>query len=147
MLGELRAPFANVAPDKAPSVSISADHGEGLGELGQVFHSTDLYDSQTHVPLVITGPGIKPQHITETVRLTDLTPSLLELAGFAVPPGFDGTSFAGLTAGTRAQKLDGGSAYSALTRDRSIPCGWTSAVLGPYKLLDTPSGLERYNVR
>jgi len=147
MLGELLAPFANVAPDKAPIVIVSADHGEGLGEHGQVFHSTDLYDSQTHVPLVITGPGIKPQHITETVSLTDLTPSLLELAGFAVPPGFDGTSFAGLAAGTRAQNLDGGSAYSAMIRDRSNPGGWTSAVLGPYKLLDTPTGLELYNVR
>ncbi|HEY6037948.1 MAG TPA: sulfatase-like hydrolase/transferase, partial [Kofleriaceae bacterium] len=147
MLSELLAPFANVAPDKAPIVIVSADHGEGLGEHGQVFHSTDLYDSQTRVPLVIAGPGIKPQHITETVSLTDLTPSLLELAGFAVPPGFDGTSFAGLASGTRAQTPDGGSAYSAMIHDRSNPGGWTSAVLGPYKLLDTPTGFELYDVR
>jgi len=147
MLGELLAPFANVAPDKAPIVIVSADHGEGLGEHGQVFHSTDLYDSQTHVPLVIAGPGIKPQRITETVSLTDLTPSLLELAGFVVPSGFDGTSFAGLALGTRAQNIDGGTAYSAMIHDRSNPGGWTSAVLGQYKLIDNPTGLELYDVR
>src|SRR3569832_495136 len=34
-----------------------------------------------------------------------------------------------------------------MIRDRSNPVGWTSAVLGPYKLLDTPTGLELYIVR
>jgi arylsulfatase A-like enzyme len=147
MLGELLAPFADVAPDKAPIVIVSADHGEGLGEHGQVFHSTDLYDSQTHVPLVIAGPGVKPQRVTETVSLTDLTPSLLELAGFAVPRGFDGTSFAGLATAKRAQNLEGGAAYSAMIHDRSNPGGWTSMVLGHFKLIDTPTGLELYDVR
>jgi arylsulfatase A-like enzyme len=147
MLGELLAPFENVAPDKAPIVIISADHGEGLGEHGQVFHSTDLYDSQTHVPLVIAGPGVKPQRVAETVSLTDLTPSLLELAGFTVPSGFDGTSFAGLATAKRAQNMEGGAAYSAMIHDRSNPGGWTSMVLGHFKLIDTPTGLELYDVR
>ena len=147
MLAELLAPFADVAPDKAPIVIVSADHGEGLGEHGQVFHSTDLYNSQTHVPLVIAGPGVKPQRVTETVSLTDLTPSLLELAGFAVPPGFDGTSFAGLALGTRAQNVEGGAAYAAMIHDRSNPGGWTAVVLGHHKLIDTPTGLELYDMR
>ncbi|MEO6775926.1 MAG: sulfatase-like hydrolase/transferase [Kofleriaceae bacterium] len=147
MLAELLAPFAEVAPDKAPIVIVTADHGEGLGEHGQVFHSTDLYDSQTHVPLVIAGPGIKVQHVSETVSLTDLTPSLLELAGFAVPRGFDGTSFAGLATGTRAQDPNAGSAYAAMIHDRSNPGGWTMVVLGHYKLIDTPTGLELYDTR
>jgi hypothetical protein len=73
MLAELLGAFASRDPGKAPIVIISADHGEGLGEHGAPFHSTDLYNSQTHVPLVISGPGIKPQRISETVSLTDLT--------------------------------------------------------------------------
>jgi arylsulfatase A-like enzyme len=148
MLTELLAPFASRDPNRSPIVIVSADHGEGLGDHGQPFHSTDLYNSQTHVPLVIAGPGVKPQRIAETVSLTDLTPSLLELAGFAVPAqGFDGTSFAGLATGARAQDPEGGSAYAAMIKDRSNPGGVTAMVLGRWKLIDTPNGLELYDAR
>lgn len=147
MLTELRSSFASRAPDKAPIVIVTADHGEGLGEHGQVYHSTDLYDSQTHVPLVIAGPGIKSQRIQETVSLTELTPSLLELAGFAPPIGLDGASFADLARGKRAQNAEGGTAYSAMIFDRSNPGGVTSVVLGRWKLIQTPTGMELYDVR
>ena len=46
---------------------VTADHGEALGEHGQPYHSTDLYNSQIHVPLVIAGPGIRPGRVAETV--------------------------------------------------------------------------------
>ncbi len=148
MLAELIAPFASRPPGQAPIIIVSADHGEGLGDHGQPFHSTDLYNSQTHVPLVIAGPGVRAQRIAETVSLTDLTPSLLELAGFAVPPDtFDGSSFAGLATGARAQDPEGGSAYAAMIHDRSNPGGVTAMVLGRWKLIDTPTGLELYDAR
>ena len=147
MLTELLAPFANRAPDKAPIVIVSADHGEGLGEHSQVFHSTDLYDSQTHVPLVIAGPGIKTQRIAETVSLTEVTPSVLELAGFAPPTGLDGVSFADLATGKRAQNAEAGTAYSAMIFDRSNPGGVTSIVQGRWKLIEAPTGMELYDVR
>ena len=86
-----------------------------------MFHSTDLYNSQTHVPLVIAGPGIKPQRIQETVSLVDLTATLLELAGFAPPTDLDGVSFADLANGKRAQNAEGGAAYSAMIFDRLEP--------------------------
>ncbi|MEO8846154.1 MAG: sulfatase-like hydrolase/transferase [Kofleriaceae bacterium] len=147
MLTELLSSFASRAPDKAPIVIVSADHGEGLGEHGQVFHSTDLYNSQTHVPLVIAGPGIKAQRIEETVSLTELTPSLLELAGFAPPTGLDGVSFADLATGKRAQNVEGGAAYSAMIFDRSNPGGVTSIVLGRWKLIESATGMELYDTR
>ena len=149
MLTELLAPFANVQPERAPIVIVSSDHGEGLGDHGQVFHSTDLYNSQTHVPLVIAGPGIKAQRIAETVSLTDLAASLLDLAGFAPAPAhtFDGASFADLATGKRAQNADGGSAYAAMIHDRSNPGGVTAVILGHHKLIDTPKGLELYENR
>jgi arylsulfatase A-like enzyme len=147
MLTELLSSFSSRAPDKAPIVIVTADHGEGLGEHGQVFHSTDLYNSQTHVPLVIAGPGIKTQRIGETVSLTDLTPSLLEFAGFAAPTGLDGVSFADLATGKRAQIADGGAAYAAMIFDRSNPGGVASVVLGRWKLIESPTGMELYEAR
>jgi arylsulfatase A-like enzyme len=148
MLAEVVGAFTERAPDRAPIVIVTADHGEGLGDHGQIYHSTDLYNSQIHVPLVIAGPGIKQQRISETVSLTELTPSLLELAGFAVPTAqLDGVSFADLATGKRAQQSEGGMAYSAMIQDRSNPGGLTSVVHGRYKLIETPTGRELYDTR
>ncbi len=36
---------------------VTADHGEGLGDHEAPYHSSDLYDSQIHVPLV-TNDGV-----------------------------------------------------------------------------------------
>ena len=63
VLGELLGAFAQRPPDQAPIVIVTADHGEALGEHGQPYHSTDLYDSQIQVPLVIAGPGIRTGRI------------------------------------------------------------------------------------
>ena len=150
MLAELLGAFSHRQPALAPIVIVSADHGEGLGDHGQPFHSTDLYNSQTHVPLVIAGPGIKSEtRIPETVSLTDLTPSLLDLAGFDPPtgPSIDGRSFADLATGKRAPDPEAGTAFAAMIHDRSNPGGVTAIVKGRWKLIDTPTGFELYDTR
>jgi arylsulfatase A-like enzyme len=150
MLGELLGAFAHRDPAKAPIVIVSADHGEGLGEHGAPNHSTDLYNSQIHVPLVIAGPGIKVGHVAQTVSLTDLTPSMLELAGFEVPtgPSIDGHSFADLATGKRdAMDPDTGVAFAAMIRDRSNPGGVSAIIRGRWKLIDTPTGFELYDCK
>ena len=117
-------------PDRAPITIVTADHGEALGEHGQPYHSTDLYNSQIHVPLVITGPGIAAQRVAETVSLTDLTPTIVELAGFEPPTGasIDGRSLAELATGKRVALPDGGLAFAAMIKDRSNPGGVTAIV-------------------
>jgi arylsulfatase A-like enzyme len=148
MLGELLAAFANRPPEQAPIIIVTADHGEALGDHGQPYHSTDLYDSQIHVPLVIAGPGIQPGRIPETVSLTDLAPTILDLAGFGPPDdrGIEGASFAGLATGRRPADPDGGVAYSAMIKDRSNPGGIKSIVHGRWKLIDNGSSAELYDV-
>jgi arylsulfatase A-like enzyme len=150
MLGELLGAFSHRDPAHAPIVIVSADHGEGLGDHGQPFHSTDLYNSQIHVPLVIAGHGIKVGRVPETVSLTDLTPSVLELAGFQIPtgPSIDGHSFADLATGKRMSvDADAGVAFAAMIRDRSNPGGVTAIIKGRWKLIDTPTGFELYDCK
>ncbi|MBL9015150.1 MAG: sulfatase-like hydrolase/transferase [Myxococcales bacterium] len=148
IVGEVLMPLADRKPEQAPIVIVTADHGEALGDHGQPNHSTDLYNSQIRVPLVAAGPGIKPNHIMEKVSLTDLTPTLVELAGFEPPkgPGMDGRSIADLMTGKRLDAVDGGTAFAAMIKDRSNPGGVTAIVAGRWKLLDIGGVFELYDL-
>ncbi|HWU88307.1 MAG TPA: sulfatase-like hydrolase/transferase, partial [Kofleriaceae bacterium] len=149
MLLVLFGAFGDRPPDRAPILIVTADHGEGLGDHGAPFHSTDLYNSNLHVPFVLAGPGIKAQRVAETVSLTDLMPTIVELAGFAPPTGgaVDGRSVADLAQGRRLGDPDGGLAFAAMIKDRSNPGGITALVRGGWKLIDNGVSLELYDVR
>lgn len=145
MIADVVGAFRNRDPAHAPIVIVTADHGEALGDHGEPFHSTDLYNSQIHVPLVIAGPGITTARIPETVSLTDLAPTVLELAGFAPPPA-DGRSLAPLVTGARAP-ADDGVAYAAMIKDRSNPGGVSAIVRGKWKLIVSGNRRELYDVQ
>jgi arylsulfatase A-like enzyme len=147
MLGEVLGAFARRAPGGAPIVIVTADHGEALGEHGHPFHSTDLYDSQIRVPLVITGPGIAQRRVAEAVSLTDIVPTVLDLGGFAAPSDgtVDGRSFADLATGQRPGNLEAGIAFAAMIKDRSNPGGVTAINKGHWKLIDDTDRLELYD--
>jgi arylsulfatase A-like enzyme len=100
------------------------------------------------VPLVVAGPGIKPGRVTETVSLTDLTPTVLELAGFVPPtgPSIDGRSFADLAQGRRLSQPDGGVAFAAMIKDRSNPGGVLAIVRGGWKMISYADSAELYHV-
>lgn len=144
--GMLAQLVANDGRRGPPIVVVTADHGEALGEHGHDFHSTDLYNSQLRVPLVIAGPGIQHGVVSDTVGLVDLVPTLLELAGFGVPPGLDGHSFADLATGKRAAAMDRGHAFAAMIADRSNPGGVTAYVRGRWKLIVNEDGRELYDI-
>jgi arylsulfatase A-like enzyme len=148
-LADLLATIDEMPPGRRPIVVVTSDHGEGLGDHDAPFHSSDLYDTQLHVPLVIAGPGLTPRRIDEPVSLTDLTPTLLDLAGF-VPPGMpqmDGRSLADLATGARAPDPDGGAAYAVMMKDRSSSQEARAVVRGRWKLIDGAGGRELYDLR
>jgi len=149
ILAELVAGFADRPPERAPIVIVTADHGEALGEHGQPNHSTDLYNSQIRVPLVVAGPGIRPGHFQETVSLTDLVPTLIELAGYVPPkgPSIDGRSIADLMTGKRLDAPGSGTAFAAMIKDRSNPGGVTAIVSGQWKLIDNGGAFELYDLK
>jgi arylsulfatase A-like enzyme len=75
-------------------VVVTADHGEGRGDHGEMSHGMLLHDATQHVPLVIRVPGAKPGRCDSLVRLCDLAPTLLDLLGITIPAGLDGRSLA-----------------------------------------------------
>ncbi|HSK78692.1 MAG TPA: sulfatase [Thermoanaerobaculia bacterium] len=75
------------------AVVFTSDHGEGLGEHGSAGHGY-LYEWNLLVPLAVALPGVRPEvrRVPAQVRLIDVMPTLLELAGLPSPPGIDGRS-------------------------------------------------------
>jgi len=75
-------------------IAVAADHGESLGEHGELTHSIFLYDSTIRVPLLLKLPGNRQagQRVAATASLVDLVPTLLEALGQTPPPGVQGLS-------------------------------------------------------
>ena len=149
LLGRLAAAIDAIPEARRPILVVTSDHGEGLGDHGTLHHGYHLHDSETRVPLVLVGPGIPSARIPETVSLTDLAPTLLDLAGFVPPgmPAMDGHSRADLVTGARAGDPEGGVAYLAMVKDRTTPRGARAVVRGRWKLIDGPRGHELYDTR
>src|SRR5882762_3199176 len=83
-------------------IVVVGDHGEGLGEHHEDTHGIFLYDSTTHVPLLVKLPNGRSagKGIDAQVRTTDILPTILELAGLPIPQKLDGVSLTPLFAGT-----------------------------------------------
>jgi len=64
-------------------VAVTADHGEGLMDHGELHHGTQLYEEQLRVPLLVRFPRRLPagRVVEGPVSLLDLVPTLLALLG------------------------------------------------------------------
>ena len=63
-------------------IVFTADHGEAFGEAGLFFeHGSTVHDANLNVPLLITAPGVTPGVDDGLIRLEDLMPTILSLAG------------------------------------------------------------------
>lgn len=71
-------------------VIIDSEHGEDLGEHSYVAHY-DIFDTTTHVPLIVKIPGTKGGRIGELTSNTDIVPTLADLVGLK-EPATDGMS-------------------------------------------------------
>src|SRR5947199_10087894 len=80
-------------------VALVADHGENEGEHNLLFRHVGLWDTTTHVPLLVRWPGEAPpgRRLAGMVQTIDLFPALLKTAGVAPPPS-DGRDLRQLTA-------------------------------------------------
>jgi arylsulfatase A-like enzyme/cytochrome c-type biogenesis protein CcmH/NrfG len=149
-LGEVGAVDAFLAPllrplleaaERPVVVVLTADHGEGLGDHGELGHGLFAYDSTLRVPLVVWAPGLEAGRDSALVRHVDLEPTLLDAAGEPAPPGLPGRSLL-------APLLAPGGAGEAATRvsyfeamGPSLERGWAplrGCVRGRYKWILLP---------
>lgn len=82
-------------------IVFTSDNGYFLGERG-LAGKWLIYEESIRVPLIVVDPRTKHRRGTTDDRMvlnTDLAPTLLELAGVAVPAGYDGKSLVPILAG------------------------------------------------
>ncbi len=90
-VGRLLAELKSRGLDGRTVVAVAADHGEGLGEHGELTHGLLLYEPTLHVPLLLRAPwGLQPRVVAAPVSLVDLAPTLAGLVGHPFPAGRDG---------------------------------------------------------
>jgi len=126
-LGRLLAALDARFPDGRTLVLVTSDHGESLGEHGEPTHAFTVYDATQRVPLILAGPSV-PAGVVEPrlVRLADVAPTLLALAGL---PPLDGVSGASLLPAPGAPREPGAGVAWVETLAPQLDLGW-SPLLG-----------------
>lgn len=131
-------------------IVITGDHGESLGEHGELTHSLFAYEATLHVPLIVAEVRPDGRHdkgvvIDTPVRHVDLLPTILDAAGIRPDSDFPGVSL-------RAAINDGGaqerpSYFEAMSA--TVTRGWAplrGVLVGRDKYIDLPIP-ELYNLK
>jgi len=84
-------------------LAVTSDHGEALGQHGEVTHSMGVYDATQRVPLLLAGAGLPAGRVVEpAVSLVDLAPTILSIAGASALAETDGNDLLPRIAGDAA---------------------------------------------
>jgi arylsulfatase A-like enzyme len=119
-------------------VVLSGDHGMP----GVTSGKCNLYDHGISVPLVIRWPGTKPGRvIDDLVRLPDLTPTFLDIAGVKSPENLYGRSLAPLMKSDRAGTIDASRDWIIAGRERHVGSAREGNLPYPMRCLRTPDFL------
>ncbi len=103
-------------------VVVTSDHGESLGEHGELTHGYLLYDAVLRVPLILRGPGVPAGRVVDPlVRSVDVAPTVLAWLGREALPASAGRDLRPLWEGAdRAERV----AYSE-TLATELELGWS----------------------
>ena len=85
---------------------ITGDHGESLGEHGEMTHGYFAYNATLWIPLIIAVPGAKPMTISANVGHVDIFPTVCDLLGLEKPTPLHGRSLVPLLEGKKLPERD-----------------------------------------
>src|SRR5437899_4052696 len=145
-LGHFLAYLKKMGWYEGAMIVVVGDHGEGLGEHHEDTHGIFLYDSTTHVPLIVKLPNEREagRTVDAQVRTTDIMPTILGLLGVAAPAKLDGESLTPLFAGAEtASRIVFGQT------DYPLRFGWSplrSVRRDGFKFIEAPKP-ELYDLR
>jgi arylsulfatase A-like enzyme/Tfp pilus assembly protein PilF len=140
-LGQL---FDRLATLSRPTlVIVTADHGESLGEHGELTHGMFAYEATLHVPLIVArvepgqARGSKGVVIDTPARHIDIAPTVLDAVGAEADPTLSGSSLRPIINGTdRGDRPD---YFESMTYN--LVRGWAplrGVISGRAKYVDLP---------
>jgi arylsulfatase A-like enzyme/tetratricopeptide (TPR) repeat protein len=127
-LGEVAATDSFLAPlltrlldgrERPALVVVTSDHGESLGEHGELTHGLFAYEATLKVPLVVWGPGVSPGRDGRPARHVDIVPTVLSFLRLEPPANLSGRS---LLAAAPAEGPQTASYFEALSS--ALNRGW-----------------------
>jgi arylsulfatase A-like enzyme/Tfp pilus assembly protein PilF len=145
--------FDRVASQPRPTlIVVTGDHGESLGEHGELTHSLFAYEPTLHVPLIVSeveararDRAVKGIVIDTPVRHVDLLPTFLDAAAIPQVPSLPGVSLRETIAAGRGP--DRPSYFEAMTA--TVTRGWAplrGVLVGRDKYIDLPI-VELYDLK
>jgi len=81
---------------------ISAEHGEEFAEHGEITHIT-IYNSNIRIPFIMYIPDMKKVVVSDSVQLTDLPPTILDIVGINEKYKFQGKSLVEVLKGNQLE--------------------------------------------
>jgi arylsulfatase A-like enzyme/Tfp pilus assembly protein PilF len=73
-------------------IVLTGDHGESLGQHGELSHGFFAYNATTWIPLIMKIPGIEPGNTDQYVSHLDIFPTVCDVAGIKKPSFLQGDS-------------------------------------------------------
>jgi arylsulfatase A-like enzyme/Flp pilus assembly protein TadD len=141
LVGRLDDALGSLGLREASALVVTSDHGEGLGEHDESLHGFFAYQTTLRVPFLARGPGIRPGlRLERTVRLVDVFPTALELAGLD-PPAPGSIAGRGLAAALRGGPEPDEAATYAETLVPRLQFGWSDLRVlrrGRFKYIQAP---------
>lgn len=113
---------ASVSRRGEPVLIVAADHGEEFLDHGGRYHGTSVYEEQVRVPLVIAGPGVRAQTVSQVAQTIDILPTVLSALGVPRPPRIRGRDLGAVLAGT-SPAGDEGLAFAETERHTMLARG------------------------
>jgi arylsulfatase A-like enzyme len=113
-------------------VVVTSDHGESLGEHGELTHGLFAYEATLHVPLIVVDPSRPHAVDSRFVGHIDIAPTIVDRIGVAKPADWKGHSL--FEAGDR-----GPTYFESLSA--SLNRGWApllGVIAGGEKLIELP---------
>lgn len=73
-------------------IILTGDHGESLGDHGEIYHGYFAYNATLWVPLIISAPGVKAARVKDYVSHVDIFPTVCDLLSLEKPASLQGES-------------------------------------------------------
>ena len=99
-------------------IVITSDHGEMLGEHGELDHTYFIYQSAIRIPLIFKLPGSKVgRRIDDPVGIVDIVPTVCSMLGVEAPDPVQGRDLSETFDGRRAARRGEASLLRKSARD------------------------------